>query len=60
MDRLDLLRLCIAAWMLWAIYWIIAAFTVNRTKSSEGLLLRMQHVLPLLIGFLLIFHGSRP
>src|SRR2546421_2281066 len=60
MDRLDLLRLCIAAWMLWAIYWIIAAFTVNRTKSSEGLLLRLGHILPLLIGFILIFHGGHP
>jgi len=38
MDHLDLLRVCTTAWALWAIYWFAAAFTVNRTKSSEGLL----------------------
>jgi hypothetical protein len=58
MDRLSFLWVCATAWALWAIYWFAAAFFVNRTKSSEGLLLRMQHTLPQAIGAILILHGG--
>src|SRR5437868_1627180 len=41
-----------------ALYWFIAAQFVNAAKSSEGVLLRLTHTVPLAIGFLLIFHQA--
>jgi len=50
------LTLCIAAWITWLAYWLWAARNTQATKSSEGMLGRMQHLVPLLVGFVLIFH----
>jgi protein-S-isoprenylcysteine O-methyltransferase Ste14 len=47
------------SWMVWSIYWLLAALRTSRTKSSEGPLGRLQHLLPLVVGFVLIFHGGR-
>ena len=60
MPHVDPLMLSACAWLGWTVYWFIAAQSVNATKSSEGWLLRMQHLVPLASGFLLIFHGGRP
>lgn len=49
--------LCAWAWIAWLAYWLWASRRVHATKSSEGVLSRMQHVIPLLVGFLLIFHS---
>ena len=59
MPHVDLLILSACAWVIWSAYWFIAAQSVNAAKSSEGWLLRMQHLVPLAVGFLLIFHGGR-
>jgi protein-S-isoprenylcysteine O-methyltransferase Ste14 len=57
MASISFLQLNIVVWALWAAYWYISARFVNKTKSSEGVLARMQHLLPLAIGFALIFHN---
>jgi hypothetical protein len=43
-------------WLAWAAYWIFSAVAAQKTKSSEGMFIRLQHLVPLAIGFLLIFH----
>lgn len=47
------------AWLAWVAYWYLAAMFVNRTKSSEGYAQRLLHMLPMGIGFFLIFHDQR-
>ncbi len=42
-------------WIAWAIYWLIAARNVQRTQVSEGAFVRLQHLVPLFLGFTLIF-----
>lgn len=53
------MALCGWAWIAWIIYWGWAGRRVQRAKWSEGIWARMQHILPLLAGFLLIFHTPR-
>jgi len=57
---LSLAPLSLAAWcwIAWATYWFIASRSAAATQSSEGLLARLQHLLPLAIGFALIFSGG--
>jgi len=43
-------------WIVWFLYWLAAAYFVQATKASEGMLGRMQHLVPLLGGFALIFN----
>src|SRR4051812_39272207 len=51
---------CVAAWIVWSIYWSAAAGATNRTRSSEGWIGRAQHLIPLVVGFALIFRvGGR-
>jgi protein-S-isoprenylcysteine O-methyltransferase Ste14 len=49
---------CIA-WALWLITWQIGGFFVRRTRWAESLWRRAQYVLPMMLGFLLIFHDRR-
>ncbi len=44
-------------WLAWAVYWFAAASRVQATKSSEGVLMRLTHLVPLALGFFLIFHN---
>lgn len=53
---MDLLAWNGVLWVIWAAYWFISARFVKATKSSEGILGRLQHMLPLGIGFYLTFH----
>jgi protein-S-isoprenylcysteine O-methyltransferase Ste14 len=46
-------------WITWFAYWVGAAYFVNSTKASEGALGRAQHLVPLLLGFFLIFHDPK-
>jgi len=57
MWNLDLLQLAGITWLIWALYWMIAARFVNAARSSEGVLLRATHLVPLYAGFILIFTG---
>ena len=58
MPPVDWLLLSGCAWLAWSAYWVLAARGVNRSRSSEGWVMRMQHLLPLVLGFALIFHGG--
>ena len=40
-------------------FWIAAAQFVKANKSCESMALRMQHILPSVVGFFLLFHGWR-
>ena len=46
-------------WLAWFVYWELAALFTNKTKSAEGRVGRLQYMLPMEAGFLLIFHGAR-
>ena len=48
----------VCAWLAWGGYWMAAARFVQRSQSSESVLMRMTHLLPLAAGFFLIFHGG--
>jgi protein-S-isoprenylcysteine O-methyltransferase Ste14 len=52
----DLLQLNSWLWIAWGTYWIIAARFVQRAKESEGIALRLQHLIPTAVGFILIFN----
>jgi protein-S-isoprenylcysteine O-methyltransferase Ste14 len=47
-------------WLAWAAYWFVAASFVQRARTSERWTGRLQHRLPLVLGYLLIFHGRHP
>ena len=55
MGSITPLLICLYLWLGWAAYWIISAFAAQKTKSSEGMFIRLQHLIPLAVGFLLIF-----
>ena len=50
------LTICAWLWVAWFIYWNAVALFVARTKQTESWLQRMKHVLPLAVGFFLVFH----
>jgi protein-S-isoprenylcysteine O-methyltransferase Ste14 len=56
MDSITPLTICFYLWLAWAAYWIISAWTAQKTKLSEGMFIRLQHLVPLAVGFLLIFY----
>jgi|GEM_PF-184361 len=60
MDFFELGALNGEAWLVWSIYWMIAGRFVLKTKSSEGPLGRLGHLLPMYAGLFLIFHGRHP
>ena len=43
------------AWMIWAIWWLAMAFFSKSTKRRENLMQRIEHLLPAMVGFALIF-----
>lgn len=47
-------HLILAAWVAWALFWIVSAFGTKATQRREPLSSRLAYVLPLLIGGLLI------
>jgi protein-S-isoprenylcysteine O-methyltransferase Ste14 len=46
-------------WIAWSGAWFAAGMFARRNKSIEGRLIRLQHVVPTVIGFVLIFHDRR-
>jgi protein-S-isoprenylcysteine O-methyltransferase Ste14 len=52
------LSLAAWCWIAWAVYWFIASWSAAATRSSERIFGRLQHLLPLAIGFALIFKGG--
>jgi protein-S-isoprenylcysteine O-methyltransferase Ste14 len=47
-------------WLLWVIYWTLAGFFVHRNKTMESFLHRFAHLIPMYLGFWLIFHSRHP
>jgi protein-S-isoprenylcysteine O-methyltransferase Ste14 len=43
------------AWTVWAVWWLAMAFFSKSTKRSESLGQRIEHLVPALLGFALIF-----
>ncbi len=41
-------------WLAWALYWAVAALRTKRTQRRERLASRLSHVLPLVVGGLLL------
>ena len=43
------------SWMIWALWWLAMAFFSKSTKRRESPLQRVEHLLPALLGFALVF-----
>jgi protein-S-isoprenylcysteine O-methyltransferase Ste14 len=46
------------AWMIWAIWWLAMAFFSKSTKRRESVIQRIDHLIPALLGFTLIFRAE--
>ncbi len=46
------------AWMIWSVWWLAMAFFSKSTKRRESPLQRIEHLLPALLGFTLVFRGG--
>ena len=46
------------AWMIWAVWWLAMAFFSKSTKRREGAIERMEHLVPAVLGFTLIFRAG--
>ena len=47
-------------WLAWCLYWVISARSAKRTVRRESLASRISHVLPLIVGVLLVALPSVP
>jgi protein-S-isoprenylcysteine O-methyltransferase Ste14 len=43
-----------ALWLVWLVYWIIAAIGAKPTRRREGIASRLSHVVPLVLGIVLL------
>jgi protein-S-isoprenylcysteine O-methyltransferase Ste14 len=43
------------AWAIWAVWWLAMAFFSKSTKRRESLVQRIEHLIPAILGFTLIF-----
>jgi protein-S-isoprenylcysteine O-methyltransferase Ste14 len=43
------------AWMIWALWWLAMAFFSKSTKRRESPMQRLEHLVPAILGFALIF-----
>lgn len=43
------------AWTIWAVWWLAMAFFSKSTKRRESPMQRIEHILPALLGFTLVF-----
>ena len=48
-------RLCGRAWLFWGIWWVLMAFFSKSTKRRENPWQRLEHLVPTVLGFVLIF-----
>ena len=59
MDFPKPLLVCAFGWAILLAYWGLAALRASRAKVTEGPLQRLQHTIPLGIGFYLLFTRRR-
>lgn len=48
-------RICGRAWAIWALYWLAMSVFSKRTRRRETPGQRLEHIVPALIGFMLLF-----
>lgn len=48
-------RVCGRAWAIWALYWLAMSVFSKRTRRRETPWQRLEHLVPALIGFMLLF-----
>jgi protein-S-isoprenylcysteine O-methyltransferase Ste14 len=53
-DPLLARRVILSLWGAWALYWVVSASATRPTQRRESLLSRLAHVIPLLVGGVLI------
>jgi protein-S-isoprenylcysteine O-methyltransferase Ste14 len=46
------------AWAIWAVWWLAMAFFSKSTKRRESLVQRIEHLIPAILGFTLIFRDG--
>jgi protein-S-isoprenylcysteine O-methyltransferase Ste14 len=46
------------AWTIWALWWLAMAFFSKSTKRRESIGQRIEHLVPAMLGFALIFRGG--
>jgi hypothetical protein len=51
----DAFAICGRVWAIWAIAWLLMAFFSKSNKRRESSTQRLQHIVPAMLGFLLIF-----
>ena len=56
MEHVPWMLIVILAWIAWFVYWNIAGFWTNKTRSTETHLQRLSHTIPLGLGLFLIFY----
>lgn len=49
-------QICGRAWAIWALYWLAMAVFSKRTRRRETPWQRLEHIIPALIGFMLLFN----
>lgn len=57
-DPLLYRRLMLCLWFAWAVYWMVAAVSNKATRRRESPVSRLAHVLPLIIGGVLLGWGD--
>jgi len=45
-------------WTIWAVWWLAMAFFSKSTKRRESAMQRIEHLLPAMLGFALVFRGG--
>ena len=51
-------RICGRAWAIWALYWLAMSVVSKRTRRRESPRQRLEHIIPAVIGFLLLFNDD--
>jgi protein-S-isoprenylcysteine O-methyltransferase Ste14 len=51
-------HLLVDLWLIFALYWFVSAFRLNRMRSREPLLQRLTYVLPLLVALAIVYWGD--
>jgi protein-S-isoprenylcysteine O-methyltransferase Ste14 len=51
-------RICGRAWAIWALYWLAMSVFSKRTRRRETSWQRLEHIIPAVIGFMLLFNDD--
>ena len=51
-------RICGRAWAIWALFWLAMSVFSKRNRRRETPLQRLEHIIPAVIGFMLLFNDG--